>query len=497
MNREDRNRIIFITLISIIAIIFGVANSNYIIPIMYIITLIISSYIIREKNIYDQMYSALLVSAFYDYAIHAPRIDSIYMFHIILALCTLMSLYKLIKDREVIRNIDKKILSIYFIWFVYMCASIFWALSKSLSIKYIAIYLMMFAFIFNMMVYNINKDRLKRTINLLLFLLSLITLIGFVEVLLGKQLPIKHYADHVMDQLKQKDQNQINARPIAFSFNPNNLAATLAILSPLFLYAIYRCKSVMGKVWYTVLSTIIFLLICTTSSRTGFVSVVFGVAVFLICSILNIKKIGFKNLIFPILLCITLVVSYKYNYLIMNIKPVEGQKIVENSLENKIHTLENIEEMQVGSEGSENVRVTIIKDVLDGTINKKNYIGYGVGNVEQFIKLQENTGPIISPHCYPIEILGDFGLPGIALYGVYYLYLLIGNIVIGFKKKSLYCFAAATGLITFAPASFGPSSITYVFSYWILMGFAVSCMQVYKRNDEEYTLTSEMKEFHF
>ncbi len=496
MSREDKTRITFITLISIIAMVFGVANGNYVIPIMYIITLVISLYIIKDRDIYNLMYCTLLVSAFYDYALHAPGIESIYMFHVILGLCTLMSLYKLVKDREVIRNIDKKILSIYVIWFVYMCATVFWAMSKSLSIKYIAIYLMMFAFIFNMMVYNINKDRLKKTINILLFLISLITLIAFIEVLLGKQLPIKHYADAFIEALPQKDQNQINARPMAFSFNPNNLAATLAILSPLFFYAIYRCKNIFGKVWYVVISTIVFILIGTTTSRTGFASAVFGVGVFLIYSIFNIKRIGIKNVVFPIILCITLVLSYNYSYIVMNIKPVEGQEIVENGLNNKMHSLENIE-FQEGGEGSVNVRFTIINDVLKGTITDKNYLGYGVGNVENFIKEQKNTGNIYSPHCYAIEILGDFGLPGVALYGVYYLYLLIGNIIIGIKKKSMACFAAVTGLIAFAPASFGPSSITYVFSYWILIGFAVSCMQVYKKSDNGYSSNLSMKEFHF
>ncbi|WP_252250429.1 O-antigen ligase family protein [Clostridium sp. ZBS13] len=494
MNGEDKTRIAFITLISIIAMVFGVANGNYVIPIMYIITLVISSYIVQEKDIYNQMYAVFLVSAFYDYTLYAPGIESVYMFHLVLGVFTLMSLYKLIKDRDVIRHIDKKILAIYFIWFVYMCISILWAANKSLSIKYIAIYLMMFAFIFNMMVYNTNKDRLKRTINLLLFLISLITLIAFIEVLLGKQLPIKHYADGYMD-VPQKDLNEINARPMAFSFNPNNLAATLAILSPMLFYSIYKHKNILIKICYTILSTIVFILIGTTTSRTGFVAVMFGVGAFLIYSMLNIKKIGIKNVIFPIILCITLVLSYKYSYLVMNIKPVEGQKIVQNGLDNKMHSLENAE-IQEGGEGSLNVRVTIIKDVLNGTIKNKNYLGYGVGNVEQFIKEQENTGPIISPHCYAIEILGDFGLPGVALYGIYYSYLLIGNIIVGIKKKSMACFAAVTGLIAFAPASFGPSSITYVFSYWILIGFAVSCMQVYKRSDNEYTHISGMKEFH-
>ena len=140
-------------------------------------------------------------------------------------------------------------------------------------------------------------------------------------------------------------------------------------------------------------------------------------------------------------------------------------------------------------------RMAIIRDVLGGVIGEKRYQGFGVGNVEQYIKDQGNTGSIYSPHCYPIEILGDFGIPGIALFGIYYLYLLIYNLILGIKNRSWICFAMVTALIAFAPASFGPSSITYVFSYWIMMALAISCIQVYKDNNNEYRRTSEMKEY--
>ena len=103
---------------------------------------------------------------------------------------------------------------------------------------------------------------------------------------------------------------------------------------------------------------------------------------------------------------------------------------------------------------------------------------------------------IYNPHCYPIEILSDFGVPGLILYGIYYLYLLIQNIILGIKKRNVFCFAAVAGLIAFAPASFGPSSITYVFSYWILMAFAISCIQVSK-NENDYVSRSRAKEFRF
>jgi O-antigen ligase len=345
------------------------------------------------------------------------------------------------------------------------------------------------------MIYNINKERIKNTIKLLLFLISLIIIIAFIEVILGNQLPIKHYADAFIEYLPMDQQNLINARPMAFSFNPNNLAATLSLLCPLFLYTIYKTENIILKTWCVLISIASFSLIAITTSRTGFVAVSFGVAVFIIYSICNIKKIGLKAILYPIILVISLFVTFNYSYMLMNVKSINGNDKVRNGLVDKMNALED-EEIQEGGEGSLSVRTTIIKDVLlKGTIQEKNYLGYGVGNVTQYIQNQKNTGNIYSPHCYAIEILGDFGVPGVALYGIYYLYLLIGNIIIGIRKKSIMCFAAVAGLIAFAPASFGPSSITYVFSYWILMGFAISCIQVYKKENNNYKPTSSIKEY--
>lgn len=149
-----------------------------------------------------------------------------------------------------------------------MCISVTWALNKSLAVKYIAIYIMMFAFIVDLMIYNINRKRLETTIKVVLGIISLTVLVGFVEVLLGHQLPVKHYADS-FENLSQLHRNMINARPIAFSFNTNNLAATLAILSPLCFYAIYKFENIILKVWFIIVSIAAFGLIVVTTSRTG------------------------------------------------------------------------------------------------------------------------------------------------------------------------------------------------------------------------------------
>ena len=315
MTRENRRRNVVLALILAIAGFLGIANGDYLITGMYMITVIVAIFIIKDKNLYNILYAVLLVSAFYDYALHVPGIQSIYMFHIVLGIFTLVSLNKAFKDREVLLNIDKKVLSIYMLWFIYMCVSVTWALNRNLAIKYIAIYLMMFAFIINMMIYNVNKERIKNTINLLLFLISLITIIAFIEVTLGNQLPIKHYADAFITSLPINDQNLINSRPIAFSFNPNNLAATLAILCPLLFYTIYKSQNIVVKIWCILVSFIAFLLIAITTSRTGFVAAAFGVAVYAIYSIFNIKRIGLKAILCPIILIVSLFATFNYSYI--------------------------------------------------------------------------------------------------------------------------------------------------------------------------------------
>lgn len=498
MVKEDAIRNVFLAIIFAISGFFGIANGSYLIAAMYILTVaVVVLFVLRDKDLYNMLYAVLLVSVFYDYALYVPKMENVYMFHIVLGFFTLLTLYKVFKDKDILMKLDKKVLIIYAIWFVYMCVSIVWALNKSLSIKYIAIYLMMFAFIVDMMIYNVNKERLKKTINILLFLISMIIVIGSIEVLLGQQLPIKHYYDSFKESLAPISLNTIEAWPIVFSFNTNNLAAAIAILLPICFYSIYKFDKIILKVWFTLVSCLGFSLVVITTSRTGSLATLLGFVVYIIYSIINYKKLGIKQIIFPLIILFGFVLAYRFSYMVVKIKPVNNTQVEKyNGLSNKMQSLEGMEEIEVGGKGSINVRGTIIKDVLNGVIIKeKKLLGYGVGNVEQFIKNQGNTETVYSPHCYPIEILGDFGLPGIALFGVYYLYLLIGNLMLGIKKKSIMCFAAASGLIAFAPASFGPSSITYVFSYWILIGFSISCMQVYRNEDNEYRKTSSIKEY--
>ena len=142
MTREDKIRNIVLAIIFAIAGFLGIANGSYLITAMYIITVLVAAFIMKDKDVYNLLYAVLLVSTFYDYALYVPGIQSIYMFHIVLGVFTLMSLYKAFKDRDVLMNLDRKVLAIYVIWFIYMCVSVTWALNKSLVNK-------IYSYIFN------------------------------------------------------------------------------------------------------------------------------------------------------------------------------------------------------------------------------------------------------------------------------------------------------------------------------------------------------------
>ncbi|MBE6063503.1 MAG: O-antigen ligase family protein [Clostridium butyricum] len=485
MTKENKIQNIMLLLFIIMSVIMGVLNKSYLVTGMYVITLLVIGYMFKDDGIYDLFYGVLITSTIYDYVLYMPGRENLYIFHIALGLFTIGTFIKLIKNPDIFKKISKFAAIIIGIWFIYICASFFWALNRGLAVKYIAIYILMFCFIGDLAVYNINKERFAKTVKLLIGFTSFIIIIGFIEVLLGHQLPVKHHYDG-LPMKDSYDYLKLMARPLVFSFNINNLAATLSIMIPISMFQINKSKSIAAKVWLIVICSISFILVALTISRTGIVAMAFSIGVYLLYNIITFKVYRFKGLLYSVILIAAFTLAFTNGYRLLNVKSaqniVQQTKTQDNDLVNKMDKLMD-DQVSIGGDGSVNERLTIIHDVISDAVENKKILGNGAGNVYQLLVNKNNTYGVYNPHCYPIEILGDFGVVGVLIYGVYYLYLLIGNLVLGIKKKNIYCIEAVTGLIAFAPASFGPSSITYVFSYWILMGFAISTIQVAKQDN--------------
>lgn len=483
MTKENKTKNILLLLFIAMSVIMGIMNKSYMVTGMYAVTLLVIGYFFREDSLYDLFYGVLITSTVYDYVLYVPGIENAYIFHIALGLFTIGTLIKVIKNPDILKKVSKFAAIMICVWFAYICLSFFWCLNRGLAIKYIAIYVLMFCFIADLAIYNITKERFDKTIKLLIGFTSFIIIIGFIEVLLGQQLPVKHHYDG-LPMKESYDYLKLMARPLAFSFNINNLAATLSIMIPIVMFQINKSKSLPLRVFLLVICSISFILVALTTSRTGIVAMALSIFVYVIYNIFNVKTYKFKGIAYSLVLIAAFSLAYTQGYRLLNVKHVEEviEETVkpENDLVAKMDKLKD-DEISIGADGSVNERVTIIVDVVSDVVNNKRYFGNGPGNVFQVLVNADNTYGVYNPHCYPIEILGDFGVAGIIIYGIYYLYLLIGNLVLGIKKKNIYCFEAVAGLIAFAPASFGPSSITYVFSYWMLMAFAISCIQIAKQ----------------
>lgn len=479
MNKNLKNQLIYITILFLYLGFITIINKNYIISFLYITITLISIFLWKSKDLYELVYVSLLVSAIFEYTIYFPGIENLYIFHLVLVIFTLISLFKLIKDINVLKKLNKKIVIFYITWFIYMCLSILWSYDKKVTLKYIIIYLMMFTFIFDLVLFNINKYRMNKTIKLLVFLFSAVVIIGTIEVLFGHQLPVKHYCDTA--KISIEDRNIINARPIVFSFNPNNLAASLAFLSPFCFYMINDSENKFMKVLLTLISCLAYALIIITSSRTGFVGIFLAFVIYFIYNIINIKHIKLKNLIYPITILIAFIFLYKYSTYFMRIpsEPSKPRIKIENKLNQKMTELVNTNN-EIGGLSSKSVRLTIAFDVFNGVFKEGHVFGFGAGNTQEYIRLKGNTYGTLSPHSLMVELMGDFGVFFFIAFSSYYLYLLINLLILSKRNKKNMGFSIFTSLLAFIPASFGPSSSTYLFYYWIVIAIAISYIQVYK-----------------
>jgi len=482
----DKKGKIFAIIWMLFTISVGIINGTFILTTLYVFFTLIMIFVLKPKSAYEIVFSLLMVSLVFDYTLHMPGISKLYFFHIIFSIFTLMSFYKVIKDKNIIKGLDKKFIILLGIFFSFVTISIFWAINKKFAIQFIIIYLMMVVFILDMLIYSINKKRVNDFFRAIITSFCFIIIVGIIETVSGSQLPVVHnftYADYTPIQMAY-----CNSKPVAFSYNLNNYAGSIAILSSIVLFSVLKIKNIILKIAVSFCAMSSFGIVAITTSRTGYVGIVLVIILFYFYNLLNIKKLGKNNIIIITVMAIGFILLNNYSYLIPNIKPVyeDGKEITQEKqdvLHNKLSELSESTE-ELGEGGSVDVRRTIYTNIVNGIIKEKNYLGFGAGNSQEFIKSQNNTGGTYSVHSLLFEILGDFGIVGFILYGLVYLYLLGGNIYCYFKKKNYISMAIAISLLALGPASFGPSTIAYIFFYWIIFAFAAVNIQICKKNRE-------------
>ena len=142
--------------------------------------------------------------------------------------------------------------------------------------------------------------------------------------------------------------------------------------------------------------------------------------------------------------------------------------------------------IELGSNGSINVRATLYTDILNSFFKDKNILGLGPGNINIYIKELDNTHGRYDPHCWWLEILGDFGVVGFLSFTLGYFLMALRFFLRFLSQKSMQDISlfgltmlAATFLMVFAP-----SSVFRFVPFWVTIAITLSISNIIAVDNE-------------
>lgn len=438
------------------------------------------------------MGSSIFIPMGEDFILSQINIYYIYLFVYLICI-----IYDFIKNKKYLLlkrfTNSLNIISILFALYVYF--SLFIAKNKVYAIKQLFVYTIMFLLVLMVVIENNNKVKRKETYNVLLNVSIGILVLGTLKIILGYNIePRSIYTDFDIINSETSFMKRI---PTVFYYNPNDYAFVVVLILLTICDKIINSKKTL-KYWILFFVATINLIF--TSSRTAWIAFFMSLFVLMIYLILIMDKKKIKKSFILIIVSLTTFVGLSF---IPVIQPYYGKmkSVKEEFKTEKDYRLvsldnpyldytprdkgKNILGFTIGGESSVNRRVTLIYDVFTGVFLEKNYLGFGVGNTEQYIMEQNNTYGLYKVHNLWVEILGDFGIPGFALFIIIYIFMLISLLKDKFKtsnnvRYSLY-------LIAITMLVFGPSSVIIMPVFWIVIGLTYSkVLDVYKEKDVVY-----------
>lgn len=329
-------------------------------------------------------------------------------------------------------------------WTILNLASYIWAMDKTLVLSYTA-WILRYMVLFLIYDKLFEDPVLLRGFHWFLFLMVLLYVgTALVELFTFKHLPAsRHYGTG-------------SFMPSGPFYNENNMASYLLLFSPFLLFV----PRISGKRWLSVLSAPVMLAIGVIALIQGARISMMALAAFLAYFI--IVQTNWKSKLVLLLAASLLAggIYARYN---------REARLLYRVLKSQVGTL-STEQTSIYM-SSIQIRVQLIKETLD-MATRSGFIGVGGGNYEPHMQGDAiyRTAGITNAHNYFMELLGNWGLPG--LFGFLYLYLYwLAGLWKLYRKSTgadrqrylMYLIS----LLLFVPASSVPSSIRWDYFVWI------------------------------
>lgn len=422
----------------------------------------------------------------------SEQIDIYYIF-LFIYICKFVYDYVrfIIKNKKLFDkiNIGKIILILFITWVV---ISFFIADNKIIAFKKMILYGIMISFVIML----INENKTKRDLNITLKFLSIVSIgiviMGTLEIVTG--IHIQPKTSYIMANLDFERLDFLKRVPTVFFYNPNNYGFVISLILLGFISKIYFNKSRKNILFDLLIILLAQINLIFTRSRTSWITVI-GALVFILVFFITTfeKKLIIKSMvslfliigIFSGLSHIPQLGPYYGKMRELNIPSVEHNKVEGTNESSKVENEDESDSIELGGTGSVNVRATLIVDVVEGIIKEKNYLGFGLGNTTEYYRKLNNTGGIVDSHNWWVEILGDFGVVGFALFLAFYAALFIKKVILfkkDIKENKKYYVLGILLIVSTSVLVFGPSSVYAFIPFWLVNSLAISIIS-FKDNE--------------
>lgn len=418
---------------------------------------------IRKSNFVVSLHKVtiafLLSTAVFGYVLGYKKL---YFFHIALSIYWLF----VIVGAVGVKKSTIKSLAIFIFLFFYICATLIWAPSFVNGLYFIFYFFCGFSLIFSIVNYVQEKEQIEFIFKVLGLFLILNFSIGFVESLGVFRLPVSPYATGSFPYA-----NYSNIRPSGFNSNLNNFGFVFAIIFPfLFFYP----KKIAKPLALALMSWFAYAL----QSKGFFLSFVFFAGFYFINGIKRksvLVAFGIVSLFFVIFIIL----------FPKDLNTLSHGRIF-STFDEIEYGLELMGSVNFDARGSTATRAFIYQYGLQ-ELSDSYGLGLGVAGISTLLEFSGSQ--TTSFHGFFIEMMIDFGvIPFVIMLMSYFLLiykLLYFSKSVSGRVLSYYCRASAYSLFIALPASIAPSSIIYVLTFWILIGFSVATVRLTSKAENE------------
>ncbi|AKX46108.1 hypothetical protein AKN94_01025 [Thiopseudomonas alkaliphila] len=397
----------------------------------------------------------LLATAVFGYV---AGYHKLYAFHLVLSAYWLGILLTVFPVRR--KTLEVLKFPIFFLFFV--CLSVFWTPNISNGLTFIFYLLCGYSIVFSLVNYTVDFNRLSFVFKVLSFCYLLNFFVGLLETTGYFRLPMSPYYGLNM------------TAPSGFNSNLNNFGFVFVAIFPfVFLYP-KRFVSIFGM-----LLAIWFLL---KLGSKGFFLGLTAFFVFYFVSRIQ-RKSTWRWMSLITIGSFLLVLFFSVGAAKLNL---DNRAFMLFSQIERATSL--LREKELSVKDSTGVRAGMSYVGLN-ELFKTYGVGVGISGIGS--KLASETDffdsgkEIYSFHNFFLEMLIDVGVIPFIIIMVAYVKLALANIKLAgsLANKKLAYFVKSSGLslLTIIPASIAPSSIIYVFTFWLVIGFSIASHLVAKR----------------